>query len=229
MDFIAFARIDKIDPELVVLMKQAGFRTLNMGFENFQPEILLEFNKSYTADIIDKNLDLLVAQGIRPAATFILCSPEAKLEWIENTTLRILDLMEEESIYPGINMCVQPQKGSRFFEEYVEFETQLIPVPETEYTIKRNHFIKCTDLEVREFQYRFLFRWTHFIDNEINSKGHLNSQLQSVMKLRLALEVIDEIKSERGSTGNYKFMQMSLKERDLLWNTLQQYSYSTSL
>ena len=229
MDFIAFARIDKIDFELAVLIKKAGFRTLNMGFENFRPEILQEFNKSYSVETIYKNLELLASQEIRPAATFILCSPEAKLEWIEETTHRILDLMEKECIYPGVNMCVQPQKGSRFFEEYIEFESQLIPIPETDYFIKRNHFIQCTDPEVREFQYRFLYQWTHFIDDEINAKGHLNSQLQSAMKLRLALDVITEIKAERNKPHCRKYVDMNISERDALWNTLKKYSYSTSL
>ncbi|MDD2733780.1 MAG: radical SAM protein [Desulfuromonadaceae bacterium] len=228
--FIAFARIDDLDNETIKLMKKAGFRTLNMGLENTHAEILKEFNKSYTPDVIDSNLELLHTHGIKPATTFILCSPEAKLEWIESNVRKIIDLMEKNYISPGINVCVQPQKGSRFHEEYSEFEAQMLAITGTNHLLKRNHFIKCTDLEAREFQYRFLHHWAQHIDKEAQIGGsHLNSQTQSAMKLKLILDIIAEIKSERGDPDRFKYSSMTAEEKDVLWNTLQKYSYGASL
>jgi radical SAM superfamily enzyme YgiQ (UPF0313 family) len=230
VSFIAFARIDDLDEDMVSWMKRAGFRTLNIGIESMQLEILKEYRKSYHPDVIERNLELLHAQGIRPATTFILCSPEAKLEWVENTIRKILVLIEGDYISPGVNVCVQPQRGSRFFEEYAEFETQIIPIPETALVLHRNHFIKCTDPEVHEFQYRFLHRWAHLIDDEARKTcGHLNSQVQSLMKLNVALRVVEEIKSERGKANCFTYSQMSRNERDSLWKTLQKYCYGASL
>jgi len=228
--FISFARIDDLDEEVVSLMVKSGFRTLNIGVENFQPEILKEYNKKLDVEKINENLRLLNSYGIRPAVTFILCSPEAKLEWVENTTNRILEELEKETFYPGVNVTVQPQKGACFYEEYDEFEIQQKPVPGTDMFIKRVHFIKCTDPEVREFQYRFLHRWTHFIDEmSRKEKGHLNAQRQSVMKLKLILEVIEEIKSERGRSDQLRHSNMSKDERNGLWTMLEKYSYGASL
>ena len=228
--FIAFARIDDLDREAIKLMKQAGFRTLNMGIENTQAEVLKEYNKSYTPEIIDANLGLLHANGIKPATTFILCSPETNLEWIENNIRKILEFMQKDYIAPGINVCVQPQKGSRFFEEYAEYESQILPVPGTSALLKRNHFIKCTDPEAREFQYRFLHHWTHHIDKAAQAGGsHLNSQTQSSMKLKIALEVIEEIKTERPSPLRFAYSSMSAAEKNDLWHTLQKFSYGASL
>ena len=228
--FISFARIDDLDEEIISLMVKANFRTLNIGVENFQPEILKEYNKKLDLAKINENLELLNFYGIRPAVTFILCSPEAKLEWVENTTKCILEELEKETIYPGVNVTVQPQKGACFYDEYHEFEIQQKPVPGTDMFIKRVHFIKCADPEVREFQYRFLQRWTHFID-EISrkEKGHLNSQRQSALKLKLILEVIEEIKSEREIPGRFRSSNMSADQRDRLWSMLEKYSYGASL
>lgn len=229
--FISFARIDDLDEEIVSLMSKAGFRTLNIGAENFQPEILEEYNKKLNSNLIIKNISLLNRYGIIPAVTFILCSPKAKLEWIENTTKRILTELDKGSLYAGVNATVQPQKGSRFWEEYAEMETQIIPVPNTTHLIKRYHFIKCVDPEVRELQYRLLNKWTNFIDNEAKHAtcSHLNSQTQSVLKLKLILIIIDEIKAGRGKPNEFRYTEMSVEEKDKLWNTLQKYSYGASL
>ena len=229
--FISFARIDDLDEEVVSLMVAAGFRTLNIGIESFQPEILKEYNKKLDPAVIGKQIALLNSYGMHPAVTFILCSPESRIEWIEDTAKRVLEELDKGTIHPGVNATVQPQKGSRFWEEYVEMETQLLHIPGTEHTIKREHFIKCTDPEVREFQYRLLYRWTNHIDrvSREESGGHLNSQTQSAMKLKIILDVIKEIKSERGSPDQTKYTNMSLEEKNKLWLTLQKYSYGASL
>lgn len=230
VSFIAFARIDDLDAESIGLMKKAGFRTLNMGIENTQAEVLEEFCKSYTPDIIEANLELLHAHGIKPATTFILSSPETRLEWIEANICKIIDWMERDYIAPGVNVCVQPQKGSQFHEAYAEFESQIIPIPGTGLRIKRNHFIKCNDPEAREFQYRFLHHWARHIEEAAKVGGsHLNSQTQSSMKLKVALAVIEEIKLERSKPFKVSYTNMSTEEKNDLWNTLQRYSYGASL
>jgi len=229
--FFAFSRIDDLDEEVVSLMVNAGFRSLHIGVENFQPEILKELNKKVNLKTIDKNLDLLNSYGMKPSVTFILCTPNSKLEWIENTSKRILIELEKGRISPGLNIMAQPQMGSRLFEEYEDFEMEKVSIPNTNVFISRNYFIKCTDPETREFQYRFLHRWAQFIEELIASKekSHLTSPDQTPLKLRMVLEVIDEIKSERGRADQYRYSNMSIEDRHKLWSKLQTYKYGASI
>jgi len=231
LTFISFARIDDLDDEVISQMVKAGFRTLNIGIESFRPEILKEYNKKLDLERINRTLEMIRRHGLAPAATFILCSPESKLEWIEQTARRILDEADRHTLQPGVNVTVQPQKGSRFHEEYADIEIQLIPIPGTRHFFKREHFIQCTDLEVREFQFRFLKHWANYMEriNSAEGSGHLNSQSQSLLKLKQVLEVIEEIKAERGRLDQLRHIHMSAAEKNELWKILQKYSYGASL
>ena len=228
--FICFTRIDDLDEEVISLMAQAGFRTLNIGIESFQQEILREYHKNITVEQIDRTLKLLNKYGIRPSCSFILTSPEAKLDWVENVARRIRKELDNESIYAGVNIATEPQAGSGFFEEYTEFETERIANPGTNMFLKRYHFVKATDPETREFQYRFLYRWATYIDTVLSKQnGHWNSQVQTELKIDLAIKVIDEIKSERGKPDRFRYTQMSQPEKAKLWAILSRYSYGASL
>jgi len=230
MTFIAFTRIDDLDEEVISLMAQAGFRTLNIGIESFQPEILREYHKGVKAEQIERALELLNKHGIRPSCSFILTSPEAKLEWVENVARRIQLEVANGTLSAGVNIAVEPQRGSGFWEEYNEFEIERTQIPGTQMYLKHYHFVKATDPETREFQYRFLHRWGTYIEEVLSqSKGHWNSQVQSSLKLELVLEVIEEIKSERGRDDRYRYTQMSEAERGRLWTILSRYSYGASL
>jgi radical SAM superfamily enzyme YgiQ (UPF0313 family) len=228
LSFISFARITDLDDDVISHMAKANFRSLNVGIENFQQEILDEFSKKLKVERIDGVLELLKKHGIQPACSFILCSPKAKLQWVENTALRIKKELDNGTLEAGIMVTTQPLKGSYFYEEYTEFESDLIPVEGTDLTIKRDYFIKCLDPEVRELQYRYLFRWSDFIDKAA-SEGHLNAQMQSPQALALVLQLIDEIKKERGSKKQYKYTNMPTVSRRKAWSKYMKYNYSTGL
>lgn len=229
LTFISFARIDELDEEVITLMKKAGFRTLNIGTENYHPEILKEFNKRQTPEDIVKNLALLNKYKIRPALNFILCSPKSKLEYVEYTTKKVLEQQKKKNIWAGIVIVVAPLKGADMTYDSVDFETQKIPVPHSNTFVKRDHFIRCDNLEVRELQYRFLYNWAQYVKKESkNKKGHYNSQMQSVIKLELVLKIINEIKKERGHPDQLRFSKMTYEEREKLWNTVRKYSYAVS-
>ena len=228
LSFISFARITDLDEEVISHMAKANFRSLNIGIENFQQEILTEFSKKLRVEKIDITLQLLKKYGIQPACTFILCSPRAKLEWVENTALRIKKEQDSETLQAGIMVTTQPLKGSYFYEEYADFESDFIPVENTDLTIKRDYFIKCLDPEVKELQYRFLFKWSDFIDKAY-TEGHLNSQMQSPKVLEMVLKLIDEIKSERGSKNQFKYSNKPLVARRNAWKKYMKYNFSTGL
>ena len=228
LTFISFARIVDLNEEIISLMSKAGFRSLNIGIESFQQEILEEFSKKLRVAKIDSVLELLKKYKIQPACTFILCSPKAKLEWVEDTARRIKLEAEKGTIAPGVMVTTQPLKGSLFYEEYLDLESDLVPIPDTDLSVKRDYFIRCIDPEVMELQYRFLFRWSEYIDNAAGS-GHLNSQMQSIHVVEMVLTLIDEIRKERGDVNKYQYSKKSLEDRRKAWTKYMKYNYSTGL
>lgn len=230
LTFISFARIDNLDEEIVLLMKSAGFRTLNIGMENFQPEILEEFNKDITSlDIVNKNLSILKKHGFRPVLSFILCSPNAKLEYVENTAKRILEEVKGGNIYAGVLAVARPLKGSSLYEDYGDFEIQLLPIPNSGMFYKKHCFNKFNDPEVMEFVYRFLYEWANYINEKVKAqKDHFYAQIQSEEKLEVILKVINEIKSERDKLDQFRFSKMSYEEKEKLFDILRKYSFGAS-
>jgi anaerobic magnesium-protoporphyrin IX monomethyl ester cyclase len=230
LTYICFTRIDDLDEEVIDLMAKAGFRGINVGVESFQQEILDEYNKHIPVKRIHEILTLLKQYNITPSCSFILASPKAKLEWVENVAKQILEEIHSGKITAGVNISVEPQRGASFYEEYTDFETQRVQVPGTRMWLKRYHFVKAEDPEVREFQYRFLREWATYIEDELSKRrGHVVSQLQSELKMGLVLKIIEQIKAERGQMDRFQASQMSSDERVRLWGVLERFSYGASL
>ncbi|HEX9984457.1 MAG TPA: radical SAM protein [Thermoanaerobaculia bacterium] len=79
LQFISTNRVDAMTPERIAAMREAGFRVLGFGIENFSPAVLAEFNKSRIAPAIEPGLTAALAQGITPFLDIILTSPRSTL------------------------------------------------------------------------------------------------------------------------------------------------------
>jgi radical SAM superfamily enzyme YgiQ (UPF0313 family) len=77
LQFISTNRIDAMTPERIAAMREAGFRVLGFGIENFSPAVLAEFNKSRIAPSIEPALTAALAHGVTPFLDIILTSPRA--------------------------------------------------------------------------------------------------------------------------------------------------------
>jgi radical SAM superfamily enzyme YgiQ (UPF0313 family) len=77
LQFISTNRIDAMTPERIAAMRDAGFRVLGFGIENFAPAILAEFNKSRIAPAIEPALTAALALGVTPFLDIIMTSPRA--------------------------------------------------------------------------------------------------------------------------------------------------------
>jgi radical SAM superfamily enzyme YgiQ (UPF0313 family) len=77
LQFISTNRVDAMTPERIAAMREAGFRVLGFGIENFAPAVLAEFNKSRIAPAIEPALTAALANGVTPFLDIILTSPRA--------------------------------------------------------------------------------------------------------------------------------------------------------
>ncbi|HYC92015.1 MAG TPA: radical SAM protein [Thermoanaerobaculia bacterium] len=77
LQFISTNRIDAMTPERIAAMREAGFRVLGFGIENFSAAVLAEFNKSRIAPSIEPALTAALAHGVTPFLDIIMTSPRA--------------------------------------------------------------------------------------------------------------------------------------------------------
>lgn len=79
LQFISTNRVDAMTPDRITAMREAGFRVLGFGIENFSPAVLAEFNKSRIVPAIEPALTAALANGITPFLDIILTSPRSTL------------------------------------------------------------------------------------------------------------------------------------------------------
>src|SRR5712672_3828096 len=85
LQFISTNRIDAMSSERLAAMRQAGFRVLGFGIENFSQRVLGEFNKAQIHRHIEPMLTAALATGVTPFLDLILSSPHAALEDVAQT------------------------------------------------------------------------------------------------------------------------------------------------
>lgn len=80
-------RLDKIDDELLAVMRRAGFYAISFGVESGSDETLRRIKKLETTDFIRKQITLAKKHGFRVTGTFIIGFPWETKRDVE-TTLR---------------------------------------------------------------------------------------------------------------------------------------------
>lgn len=78
-------RLDRVDKELLLLMKKAGFYNIYVGVESGSPRILKHMRKNLKMEEIVQKIDLIKEAGLEASAYFILGYPEETREDMEMT------------------------------------------------------------------------------------------------------------------------------------------------
>jgi radical SAM superfamily enzyme YgiQ (UPF0313 family) len=105
LQFISTNRVDAMTPERIAAMREAGFRVLGFGIENFSPAVLAEFNKSGIVPAIEPALTTALAAGITPFLDIILTSPRSTLDDLALTVgeaYRWIEAGCEVGMYPYV-------------------------------------------------------------------------------------------------------------------------------
>lgn len=105
LQFISTNRIDAMTPERIAAMREAGFRVLGFGIENFSPAVLAEFNKSRIAPSIGPALTTALAHGVTPFLDIIMTSPRSTIADLALTigeAFRWIEAGCEVGMYPYV-------------------------------------------------------------------------------------------------------------------------------
>lgn len=108
-------RVDKIDKELLLVMKNAGCQQIFFGVESFQKNTLQYLNRTTNEEIVRNAFRLCKTVGIKTVAALMIGTPFDDLKTIQENIDKLIDL-EPSDIYVSIyNVTV----GSKEFERAV--------------------------------------------------------------------------------------------------------------
>lgn len=114
--WFGFTRVDKVDEEILKLMKAAGCHTLLFGVESGSDEILKKYRKGYTKTQIINAFRLAKKAKIKTLATFIVGLPEETREMIEETIKFSRELNPD---FVSFNFAV-PRFGTKLREKAIK-------------------------------------------------------------------------------------------------------------
>ena len=113
LNLVGFARIEVgEDPELLELMKQAGFEVLAIGIESITDSVLAEYDKRQTLRQIDENIDIIHSHGLRIFAAIMF---GADADTVQTLRATIDYLIEKDVSHVGINSTTPAALQTKVF------------------------------------------------------------------------------------------------------------------
>jgi len=105
-------RVDRVSPEILREMKEAGCRRILYGVESGSPEILKAMNKGFTACQASEAILETRRQGIEAYVNFMFGYPGETEDTIRQTS----DFMKKHNLYSGFGFTT-PLPGTKLFED----------------------------------------------------------------------------------------------------------------
>ena len=194
LQFISTNRIDALNPERLAAMKQAGFRVLGFGIENFSRAVLKDFNKDQIHPHIDSVLSTALNLGITPFLDLILTSPGSTLSDLAvnvRQASRWLGAGCEIGIYP----YVIPFSGAAIASDpryQAQTVYEVLSVPGTAVEWRHASKILPADERAREAILAVEARF-HQANQRLQGEcPHLPSRLRSILWIAAARDVLVE-------------------------------------
>lgn len=124
------ARVDTLNEEVLVAMREAGCITLFMGVESADQQMLDKVNKQTTIEKIQSAFEICRKEKIRTIASVVLGMPGDTNESIKRTIKFVKELKPSYAIFS----LATPYPGTRFYQQ--AFENNLIKVKDwSKYTL----------------------------------------------------------------------------------------------
>ncbi|MCM8784552.1 MAG: radical SAM protein, partial [Candidatus Omnitrophica bacterium] len=106
------ARVDRINPEIVKLMRTAGCRSIDIGVETADREILKTIKKNITLEQVFEAVNIIKKEKIKVMTHFILGLPGETKETVRKTLDFVLKLNPD---YMALGIAT-PHPGTSFYD-----------------------------------------------------------------------------------------------------------------
>lgn len=199
--YMCFSRIKDIDSLLLLEMKEAGFRRLNIGIESFSEPVLQEIGKNISVFEIIEKIDIIKNIGIEAFFTLMLVTPGSTVQDIILTINLIAEYIDDPLFTFGLSMSVRATRGSEFYEMYNDFETDIFNINGSEKNntkdriLKQENIIYATDPLVKQIQILYREREKDFMDWYIKRNNIVHGTYTNMAKgcILLMRKCIDEV------------------------------------
>lgn len=114
-------RADRVDAELVALLKAAGAKKLCVGVESGNPEVFAMVNKGETLDDIIRAAELIKRGGLELGACFVIGLPGDTFEKHKDS-VRLAKRLKPNNIYWNV---AHPFPGTAMHDWFVEHSDQI--------------------------------------------------------------------------------------------------------
>ena len=174
LTFMSFCRASDATDEMFYWLKKANWRRLNIGIESFSDKVLKDMRKRCTKEQNHEALRLAKKNGIPAFLNIIVTTPESTLDDVKKTVNGAMIYAKDSFFHVGITLAIKPLKGTDYFEEYTNFMSRIVEIPNTQYKVKVDDLI-LKDPKVKMLQLRY---WDE-IDDYIQSQQEKSIKHQS--------------------------------------------------
>ncbi|MGB0805233.1 MAG: B12-binding domain-containing radical SAM protein [Salibacteraceae bacterium] len=115
-NWVCFSRVDVLNADKLLKMKQAGCNTIMFGVEWADDELCKKYKKQYTVAQVKETFSLAKKVGIKRMGTFLIGVPEQSRESIRNTVDFAIEI---DADYASFNVAV-PRAQTSFREEALD-------------------------------------------------------------------------------------------------------------
>jgi radical SAM superfamily enzyme YgiQ (UPF0313 family) len=193
VSYVATSRIDHYQPDLLKLMKQAGFRKLACGVEAYSDELLRKIGKQQTCADIDAFLARTRALDLPVQINVMLCQPEATRDDVKRTAefcLRVLaqDTRNTIAAWP----FVKAYAGSWYYDNWELIEYTQLEIPAIAGTTGGRIRVPVRFLPRDPAVRELLFRIDHALETEeVFARKRAASYLATQLSEALCTFVLD--------------------------------------
>ena len=170
--FTAQTRVDRVDEEFMRLLRTANFRTLELGVETGNPEVLRAIQKGITLEQVEHAVALAKANGLRVWCKFILGHPDETQATIRDTIDFIAKINPDQlsvsimTPFPGTpihEMALRGEHGYRLlsggWEDFDKYSSGVLELETVSLGQLKRYQLACyANLYLRNRRYRELAR-----------------------------------------------------------------------
>ncbi|MBF0298391.1 MAG: B12-binding domain-containing radical SAM protein [Oligoflexia bacterium] len=124
-------RVDKLDLELIKIMKEAGLVGINLGVESGDADVLKSVNKNFSFDHLKEIITLFKELNINTTANFIIGLPSENINSIKKTIYLPIKLQIDFATftkfipYPGTKLTAELEAKNKILtKDWNKYDTQ---------------------------------------------------------------------------------------------------------
>lgn len=112
LTWTCYTRVDRVDPELLTLMKKAGCWSVAFGLESGNDESLKRIHKGVTVEQNVRGIKMVKNAGLQVIGSFILCLPGED----EQMTLNTIRFAKKQKLDTAVFFLPVPFFGTQLYE-----------------------------------------------------------------------------------------------------------------